>query len=196
MSLTPILDDQQNPSQSSSSQSIFLNNDGSETQDQQKEVNVELPVVRVGEAHRLGFLALAPALISFILSTGLATALIVWLLSRRIFDHPANEDAFFKMAIVTIEGSSLPQTGLDGSRTVKSTLYGLLISSTAVSSHSFHSPSITNYFIHHRVVLLHYLFRSSWLSSPILPQLTGCVLTLPHQTDIINYLRRFNTVCY
>ncbi|KAF9017728.1 hypothetical protein BDZ89DRAFT_1044955 [Hymenopellis radicata] len=66
-----------------------------------------------------------PGIATFIASAGIATALLVWLWTKRITEHPASEEHFFRNAIVAIERPGV------GDNTGESFLYGLAIASIA-----------------------------------------------------------------
>lgn len=102
------------------------------------------PSTHVGNVHRLRFAVALPALISAIAVAGAATALLVYLLSRRIIAHDSSQEPAFRGAIVAHEPavnnifSMLVQTaGASNSNVSNSapetTLYGLALSSVAVS---------------------------------------------------------------
>ncbi|KAJ7460733.1 hypothetical protein FB451DRAFT_1563193 [Mycena latifolia] len=72
-----------------------------------------------------------PGLFAIVVSWVLATALLAWLFSTRILNHPASEDAFFKGALVAVEKVAATKHDVDGSVLPQSSLYGLTISSLA-----------------------------------------------------------------
>ncbi|KAJ6581092.1 hypothetical protein B0H19DRAFT_492668 [Mycena capillaripes] len=82
-----------------------------------------------GPSRRIGSLAIVPGLVTVIISWGLATALLAWLFSRRITEHPPNEDHFFQGALVAVERGVAPVHDVDGTVVAQSKLYGLTISS-------------------------------------------------------------------
>ena len=168
-----------------------LNNDTTHPEDKHSDALA----IHIGNKHRVNLLALVPTLIAFWLSAGAATSLIVWLLSRRISDHPTNEDVFFRMAIVALEGSGGPQVGLDGSRASKTTLYGLVISSAAVRLCVLIPCLLTNIpSTVSRAISFLYPSHFSWALLPMLSQLTGSAIS-PYRTNIFNYRHQPSMVC-
>ncbi|KAJ7708753.1 hypothetical protein B0H17DRAFT_1030767 [Mycena rosella] len=84
-----------------------------------------------GPSRRIGCFAVLPGLLTVVVSWVLATAILVWLYSRRITDHPSTEDPFFNGALVAVEKVAAPKHDADGSVLAQSSLYGLTISSLA-----------------------------------------------------------------
>ncbi|SJL08701.1 uncharacterized protein ARMOST_12070 [Armillaria ostoyae] len=65
--------------------------------------------VSYGGRRRLSIAVIIPGILIFIASAGLATALLIWLQSRRIESHIPREDQYFKNALVAIEGATAPR---------------------------------------------------------------------------------------
>lgn len=91
-----------------------------------------------GPPRRLGFMVILPAFCTFFTTAGMASALLGWLLSRRVLDQGVQESGFFHGAIVAAErlqyGNGLSRLlGKGAGGTSETTLFGLAISSLAVS---------------------------------------------------------------
>jgi hypothetical protein len=90
------------------------------------------PLPAEGPSRRIGIVAVLPGLAAIVVSWVLATAVLAWLFSKRITEHPSSEDQFFHGALVAVEGGAAPKHNADGSVIPESKLYGLTISSLAV----------------------------------------------------------------
>ncbi|KAJ7156856.1 hypothetical protein C8R43DRAFT_1125433 [Mycena crocata] len=110
-----------------------------------------------GPSRRMGFLAILPGLLAVIVSWALATAMLAWLYSRRITDHPSSEDKFFRNALVAIEKAAAPKNNDDGSVMPESSLYGLTISSLSSTVIRITIPLLMTIFA--------FLVAADWLSA-------------------------------
>lgn len=109
----------------------------------------ELLSARLGNHRHLHFTVALPALVSAIAVAGAATTLVVYLISRRITAHDSSQKSTFHGAIVAHEpavnnvfSSFAPTAGATSnsngsSSATEITLYGLALSSVAVSPLSF-----------------------------------------------------------
>ncbi|KAJ6561152.1 hypothetical protein DFH09DRAFT_1279387, partial [Mycena vulgaris] len=115
------------------------------------------PLVSVapGPSRRIGFFAILPGLFTVVVSWALATAMLAWLFSTRITDHPASEDLFFQGALVAVEKVVAPKHDVDGSVLPQSSLYGLTISSLASTIVPFTIPFLMGLFA--------FLVAADWL---------------------------------
>ncbi|SJL08680.1 uncharacterized protein ARMOST_12049 [Armillaria ostoyae] len=71
--------------------------------------------VSYGGRKRISIAVIVPGILIFIASAGLASALLIWLQSRRVEFHIPREDPYFLDAIVAVEGTRAPQRLDDGS---------------------------------------------------------------------------------
>jgi hypothetical protein len=120
---------------------------------------------------RVGLVPVLPALISSLLIAGIASLLLGWLLSHRVTDRPAEEDAFFRSAIVAAEGGqenfadSLSQLLGISQQTdsgAEAKMYGLAMSSAAVS---LLASCCDGVYLHCSRLLSYLLLRLSSLAS-------------------------------
>ncbi|KAJ8080795.1 hypothetical protein PM082_017630 [Marasmius tenuissimus] len=102
-----------------------------------------------GSQRRLGLIPILPALISSLVVGGMASALLAWVLTRRITSHSSDEDPFFRSAIVVAEGRQSGITKFLGqmlwgeqnaTAETEATMYALAMSSVAVHTVSFTMP--------------------------------------------------------
>ncbi len=89
--------------------------------------------VSYGGRRRISIAVIIPGILIFIASAGLASALLIWLQSRRVEFHIPREDPYFLDAIVAMEGTATPHRLDDGSLESGTTMYGLAMSSLSVS---------------------------------------------------------------
>ncbi len=89
--------------------------------------------VSYGGRRRISIAVIIPGILIFIASAGLASSLLIWLLSRRVESHIPREDPYFHNAVVAIEGTRAPQRLDDGSLESDTTMYGLAMSAVSVS---------------------------------------------------------------
>ncbi len=89
--------------------------------------------VSYGGRKRISIAVIVSGILIFIASTGLASALLIWLQSRRVEFHIPREDRYFLNAIVAVEGTRAPHKLGDGSLESDTTMYGLAMSAVSVS---------------------------------------------------------------
>ncbi|PBK58184.1 hypothetical protein ARMSODRAFT_984049, partial [Armillaria solidipes] len=89
--------------------------------------------ISYGGRKRISIAVIVPGILIFIASAGLASALLIWLQSRRVEIHIPREDPYFLDAIVAVEGTRAPQRLDDGSLESDTTMYGLAMSSLSAS---------------------------------------------------------------
>ncbi|KAK0431175.1 hypothetical protein EV421DRAFT_196844 [Armillaria borealis] len=111
--------------------------------------------VSYGGRRRLSIAVIIPGILIFITSAGLATALLIWLQSRRIESHIPREDQYFKNALVAIEGATAPHKLDDGSLESDTTMYGLAMSAVSAQLVSLSVPFLLG--------LLGYRLASMWI---------------------------------
>ncbi|KAI0033652.1 hypothetical protein K488DRAFT_69694 [Vararia minispora EC-137] len=130
------------------SASLELRDEGSLTEEQQGDA-------RSGAQHRLGLIPILPALLSSLVTTGAASLLLTWLLTRRVTTHPSDENDFFHSAIVAAEGKHGSITDLlrqvlgaqqNVTGNVETTMYALAISTVTVHIVSFTIPFVLGVF--------------------------------------------------
>ncbi|KAK0196784.1 hypothetical protein F5146DRAFT_16725 [Armillaria mellea] len=119
--------------------------------------------VSYGRKRRISIAVIVPGILIFIASAGLASALLIWLQSRRIESHIPREDQYFFNAIVAIEGATAPRRLDDGSLESDTTMYGI---------GNFSCFSLTVPFL---LALLGYRLASMW----ILAQERECTESMP-----------------
>ncbi|KAJ7173638.1 hypothetical protein C8R46DRAFT_118989 [Mycena filopes] len=120
---------------------------------------------RAGPSRRIGFLAILPGLLVVVVSWGLATALLAWLLKKRITDHASNEDRFFHGALVALERVAAPIKNVDGTVAAQSKLYGLTISSLSSTVVRATIPVVFGLFA--------FLVAADWLRAQALGKMTA-----------------------
>ncbi len=89
--------------------------------------------VSYGGRKRISIAVIVSGILICIASAGLASALLVWLQSRRVEFHIPREDQYFLNAIVAIEGATATRRLDDGSLESDTTMYGLAMSAISVS---------------------------------------------------------------
>ncbi|PBK70410.1 hypothetical protein ARMSODRAFT_111194 [Armillaria solidipes] len=111
--------------------------------------------VSYGGRRRISIAVIIPGILIFIASAGLASALLIWLQSRRVESHIPREDQYFKNALVAIEGTTAPRKLDDGSLESDTTMYGLAISSLSAQLVALTVPFLLG--------LLGYRLASMWI---------------------------------
>ncbi|KAJ6533757.1 hypothetical protein DFH09DRAFT_1284360 [Mycena vulgaris] len=120
--------------------------------------------LRLGVARRFNFAAFIPAFVTSLLTAGAASALLGWLLSRRVV---SSSTSAFVGAVVAAETRPSDPSG-EGTGT---TMYGLAFSSVAAHLVSFTAPFLLG--------VLAYLLASMWLQD----QARGRIDSLPTPTQ-------------
>ncbi|KAK0189948.1 hypothetical protein F5146DRAFT_1201108 [Armillaria mellea] len=110
--------------------------------------------VSYGGRRRISITVIIPGILIFITSAGLASALLIWLQSRRTESHISREDPYFHNAIVAIEGTRAPQRLDDGSLS-DTTMYGLAMSAVSAQLVALTVPFLLG--------LLGYRLASMWI---------------------------------
>ncbi|KAK0493950.1 hypothetical protein EDD18DRAFT_1107471 [Armillaria luteobubalina] len=108
-----------------------------------------------GSRRRISVSVVVPGILIFIASAGLASALLIWLHSRRIESHISREDPYFLNAIVAIEGTRTPHRLDDGSLESDATMYGLAMSAVSAQLVALTVPLL--------LCLLGYRLASMWI---------------------------------
>ncbi|KAK0462917.1 uncharacterized protein EV420DRAFT_1144895 [Desarmillaria tabescens] len=111
--------------------------------------------VSYGGRRRISIAVIIPGILIFVASAGLASSLLVWLLSRRVESHIPREDPYFLDAVVAIEGTTVPQRLDDGSLKLDTTMYGLAMSSLSAQLVALTLPFLLG--------LLGYRLASMWI---------------------------------
>ncbi|KAK0189946.1 hypothetical protein F5146DRAFT_645865 [Armillaria mellea] len=111
--------------------------------------------ISYGGRRRISIAVIIPGILIFIASAGLASALLIWLQSRRVESHISREDPYFHNAIVAIEGTRAPQRLDDGSLETDTTMYGLAMSAVSAQLVSLTVPFLLG--------LLGYRLASMWI---------------------------------
>ncbi|SJL08696.1 uncharacterized protein ARMOST_12065 [Armillaria ostoyae] len=111
--------------------------------------------VSYGGRRRISIAVIIPGILIFIASAGLASALLVWLQSRRVESHISREDPYFVNAIVAIEGTRAPHRLDDGSLESDTTMYGLAMSALSAQLVALTVPFLLG--------LLGYRLASMWI---------------------------------
>ncbi|KAK0471930.1 hypothetical protein IW261DRAFT_827278 [Armillaria novae-zelandiae] len=111
--------------------------------------------ISYGGRRRISIAVVAPGILIFIASAGLASALLIWLQSHRVKDHISHEEPYFVNAIVAIEGTSAPHRLDDGSLESDTTMYGLAISAVSAQLVALTVPFLLG--------LLGYRLASMWI---------------------------------
>ncbi|PBK87291.1 hypothetical protein ARMGADRAFT_1034861 [Armillaria gallica] len=111
--------------------------------------------VSYGSRRRISIAVIIPGILIFIASAGLASALLIWLQSRRVESHIPREDHYFKNALVTIEGATAPHKLDDGSLESDTTMYGLAMSAVSAQLVALTVPFLLG--------LLGYRLASTWI---------------------------------
>ncbi|KAK0436623.1 hypothetical protein EV421DRAFT_2022067 [Armillaria borealis] len=111
--------------------------------------------VSYGGRKRISIAVIVPGIFIFIASAGLASALLIWLQSRRVEIHIPREDQYFINVLVAIEGTTAPHTLDDGSLESDTTMYGLAMSSLSAQLVAFTVPFLLG--------LLGYRLASMWI---------------------------------
>ncbi|SJL08694.1 uncharacterized protein ARMOST_12063 [Armillaria ostoyae] len=111
--------------------------------------------VSYGSMKRISIAVIVPGILIFIASAGLASALLVWLQSRRVESHISREDPYFLDAIVAIEGTRAPHRLDDGSLESDTTMYGLAMSAVSAQLVALTVPFLLG--------LLGYRLASMWI---------------------------------
>ncbi|SJL08682.1 uncharacterized protein ARMOST_12051 [Armillaria ostoyae] len=119
--------------------------------------DISKPQTRVsyGDRRRISIAVIIPGILIFIASAGLASALLVWLQSRRVESHISRENPYFLNAIVAIEGTRAPHRLDDGSLESDTTMYGLAMSAASAQLVSLTVPFLLG--------LLGYRLASMWI---------------------------------
>ncbi|PBK70413.1 hypothetical protein ARMSODRAFT_1017958 [Armillaria solidipes] len=123
--------------------------------------------VSYGGRRRISIAVIIPGILIFIASAGLASALLIWLQSRRVESHIPREDQYFLNALVAIEGATAPRKLDDGSLESDTTMYGLAMSSLSAQLVALTVPFLLG--------LLGYQLASMW----ILAQEKECPGSMP-----------------
>ncbi|PBK86617.1 hypothetical protein ARMGADRAFT_532839 [Armillaria gallica] len=111
--------------------------------------------VSYGGRRRISIAVIIPGILIFIASAGLASALLIWLQSRRVEFHIPREDPYFLDAIVAMEGTATPHRLDDGSLESGTTMYGLAMSSLSAPLVALTLPFLLG--------LLGYRLASMWI---------------------------------
>ncbi|PBK87284.1 hypothetical protein ARMGADRAFT_463416 [Armillaria gallica] len=111
--------------------------------------------VSYGSRRRISMAVIIPGIFIFIASAGLASALLIWLQSRRVEFHIPREEPYFLDAIVAIEGTSAPHRFDDSSLKSDTTMYGLSVSSLSAQLVALTVPFLLG--------LLGYRLASMWI---------------------------------
>ncbi|KAK0236582.1 hypothetical protein EDD85DRAFT_833872 [Armillaria nabsnona] len=111
--------------------------------------------VSYGGRKRISIAVIVPGILIFIASAGLASSLLIWLLSRRVEFHIPREDPYFHNAIVAIEATRAPQRLDDGSLESDTTMYGLAMSAVSAQLVALTVPFLLG--------LLGYRLASMWI---------------------------------
>ncbi|PBK70404.1 hypothetical protein ARMSODRAFT_974358 [Armillaria solidipes] len=119
--------------------------------------DISKPQTRVsyGDRRRISIAVIIPGILIFIASAGLASALLVWLQSRRVESHISRENPYFLNAIIAIEGTRAPHRLDDGSLESDTTMYGLAMSAASAQLVSLTVPFLLG--------LLGYRLASMWI---------------------------------
>ncbi|SJL08692.1 uncharacterized protein ARMOST_12061 [Armillaria ostoyae] len=111
--------------------------------------------VSYGSRRRISIAVIIPGTLIFIASAGLASALLIWLQSRRVEFYLPREDQYFKNALVAIEGTTAPRKLDDGSLESDTTMYGLAMSAVSAQLVALTVPFLLG--------LLGYRLASMWI---------------------------------
>ncbi|SJL08698.1 uncharacterized protein ARMOST_12067 [Armillaria ostoyae] len=111
--------------------------------------------VSYGGRSRISIAVIVPGMLIFIASAGLASALLIWLQSRRVESHIPREDQYFHNALVAIEGATAPHKLDDGSLESDTTMYGLAMSALSAQLVALTVPFLLG--------LLGYRLASMWI---------------------------------
>ncbi|KAK0236581.1 hypothetical protein EDD85DRAFT_577890 [Armillaria nabsnona] len=111
--------------------------------------------VSYGGRRRISIAVIIPGILIFIASAGLASSLLIWLLSRRVESHIPREDPYFHNAVIAIEGTGAPQRLDDGSLESDTTMYGLAMSAVSAQLVALTVPFLLG--------LLGYRLASMWI---------------------------------
>ncbi|KAK0497960.1 hypothetical protein EDD18DRAFT_1461913 [Armillaria luteobubalina] len=111
--------------------------------------------VSYGGRKRMSIAVIVPGILISIACAGLASALLIWLQSRRVESHLSREDPYFLNAIVAIEGARAPQRLDDGSLKSDTTMYGLAMSAVSAQLVALTVPFLLG--------LLGYRLASMWI---------------------------------
>ncbi|KAJ7636441.1 hypothetical protein FB45DRAFT_1001545 [Roridomyces roridus] len=144
---------------------LNANRASSEDDDVQKSTPSQL-----GTARPVGLLAVIPLVLSFITTTGIASALIGWLLTRRVPSPGTAEEASqFRGALVAAEGHNQFSFGSgsgngtqDHSSGSSTTMYGLAISTVSRSFAKVHVVSLTTPLV---IGFVAYWFADIWIKN-------------------------------
>ncbi|PBK70416.1 hypothetical protein ARMSODRAFT_1017962 [Armillaria solidipes] len=111
--------------------------------------------ISYGGRRRISIAVIIPGILIFIASAGLASALLVWLQSRRVESHISHENPYFLNAIIAIEGTRAPHRLDDGSLESDTTMYGLAMSAVSAQLVALTVPFLLG--------LLGYRLASMWI---------------------------------